>query len=141
MPGVFPSAGVNGWSVFLVVVAAIFLFYSLNDRTLAIRVTADALRLRFGLIEWSIHLQDIGICHKDPVSLRRIGGAGIHLTSTDRRYRDMSSSLEYPRPVVGLKVKRGPVRDVIFSTRKPAEVMALVRPAPAGAPEENRQEA
>ncbi len=123
-----PSAGIDGWSVFLLAVAAMFLFYSLNYRTLVIRVSADVLRLRFGLFEWTIPLQNIEACSSDTVSLWRIGGAGIHFTPLGRRYRAMFNFLEHPRLVVSLKVKKGPVRDIAFSTRKPAELMTLIQP-------------
>jgi hypothetical protein len=73
-----PSAGLDGWSVFLLVASAFFLFYSLNYRTLVIRVSEDALRLRFGLFEWTIPLQNIEACAPDTLTLWRIGGAGIH---------------------------------------------------------------
>lgn len=133
-----PSAGIDGWSVFLLVVTAMFLFYSVNYRTLVTRITADVLRLRFGLFEWKLALQNIEFCSPDTVSLWRIGGAGIHFTFIDRRYRAMFNFLEYPRLVVGLKVKKGPVRDVVFSTRRPAELMALLQPRRDEKPETNR---
>ena len=121
-----PSAGMDGWSVFLLVVTAMFLFYSLNYRTLVIRVRADVLRLRFGLFEWTIPLQNIEACSPDTLSLWRIGGAGIHFTPIHRRYRAMFNFLEYPRLVISLKVKKGPVRDIAFSTRKPDELSGLL---------------
>jgi hypothetical protein len=124
----FPSAGLDGWSAFLLVIVAFFLFYSLNYRTLHIQVSGDALRLRFGLFEWAIRRQNIESCRLDAVSLWRIGGAGIHFTFVGHRYRAMFNFLEYPRLVVGLKEKMGPVRDVVFSTRRPAELMALLQP-------------
>ena len=133
-----PSAGLDGWSIFLLAVSAFFLLYSLNYRTLVIRVCEDVLRLRFGLFEWQIALQNIEFCSPDAVSLRRIGGAGIHFTLVDRRYRAMFNFLEYPRLVVGLKVKKGPVHDVVFSTRRPAELMALLQPRRDDKPEITR---
>jgi hypothetical protein len=129
----FPAAGLDGWSVVLLLVAAMFLFYSLNYRVLVIRVGADVLRLRFGLFEWTIALDNIEFCSRDAVSLWRIGGAGIHFTFIGRRYRAMFNFLEYPQLVVGLKEKKGPVRDVVFSTRNPAGVMALLQPRHDGA--------
>lgn len=124
----YPTAGMDGWSVFLLAVAAMFVFYALNYQTLVIRVNQDALRLRFGLFEWTIPLSNIDSCAPDPVSLLRIGGAGIHFTFIGGRYRAMFNFLEYPRLVVGLRAKRGPVRDVVFSTRRPAEVRPLLAP-------------
>jgi hypothetical protein len=132
------SAGIDGWSVFLLAVTAMFLFYSVNYGTRVTRVGADVLRLRFGLFEWKLAVQNIKFCLPDTVSLWPIGGAGIHFTFIDRRYRAMFNFLEYPRLVVGLKMKKGPVRDVVFSTRRPAELMALLQPRHDEKPETNR---
>jgi hypothetical protein len=104
-----------------------FLFYALNYRTLTIRLTRDELRLRFGLFRWTISLDNVERCFLDETSLRRVGGAGIHFSSFEGRYRAMFNFLEYPRVVVALKQKRGPVREVAFSTREPEEIVALIR--------------
>jgi hypothetical protein len=104
-----------------------FLFYALNYRTLTIRLTADELKLRFGLFRWTIPLENVERCFLDETSLRRIGGAGIHFSSFEGRYRAMFNFLEYARVVVALKKKRGLVREVAFSTREPEEVVALIR--------------
>lgn len=122
------TAGFDGQSILLLALAAFFLFYSLNYRTLVIRVSPNGLRLRFGLFEWTIPLESLEACSPDPLSLWRVGGAGIHFTSVGRRYRAMFNFLEHPRLVVALKVKKGPVRDIAFSTRKPAELMRLLEP-------------
>ena len=66
-------------------------------------------------------------CYLDGTSLWRIGGAGIHFSSFERRYRAMFNFLEYPRVVVALKEKRGPVRDIAFSTQHPEEIMSLIQ--------------
>ena len=104
-----------------------FLFYTLNYRTLTIHLTPQELRLRFGLFRWTIPLENVELFHQDDIPLGRIGGAGIHFSSFDRRYRAMFNFLEHPRVVVGLKEKRGPVRDVAFSTQQPEHVLALLR--------------
>jgi hypothetical protein len=46
----------------------------------------------------------------------------------NERYRASFNFLEYPRVVVALKRKRGPVQDVSFSTRQPEPVMSLIQP-------------
>jgi hypothetical protein len=54
----------------------------------------------------------------------------------------MLNFLEHPRVVLALRKKRGLVRDVVFSTKRPEEVLRLVReaarrkaaPSPAGEP-------
>ncbi|HSD85562.1 MAG TPA: hypothetical protein VLG46_17000 [Anaerolineae bacterium] len=104
-----------------------FLFYSLNYRTLVIQLTPESLKLHFGLFTWTIATDNIESCFPDDISLRRIGGAGIHFSSFRGRYRAMFNFLEYPRVVIALKIKKGPVRDVAFSTRRPDEVMHLIQ--------------
>jgi hypothetical protein len=39
----------------------------------------------------------------------------------------MFNFLEHPRVVIALKQKKGPVRDIAFSTRHLEEVMQLIR--------------
>lgn len=104
-----------------------FVFYALNYRTLTIRLTAEVLKLRFGLFRWTIPLENVERCFLDETSLRRIGGAGIHFSSFEGRYRAMFNFLEYGRVVVALKKERGPVKEVAFSTREPEELVALIR--------------
>lgn len=132
--------GLDGWSIALLLVAAAFLFYSLNYRTLILLIDPGRLRLRFGLFEWVIPLEDIEACEPDTLTLWRIGGAGIHFTPVGGRYRAMFNFLEHPRLVLALRRKKGPVRDIAFSTRRPAEVLAALQPqlprspAPSGEP-------
>jgi hypothetical protein len=113
---------------------ALFLFYSLNYRTLSIRITRDDLRLTFGLFSWRTARGNVESCTLDTVSLWRIGGAGIHFTSIGGRYRVMFNFLEYPRVVVALRAKAGPVRDVVFSSCSAAEVQRLLQPDRASPP-------
>ena len=106
-----------------------FLFYALNYRTLIIRLTPEVLKLRFGIFTWTIATDNVESCFLDEVSLRRIGGAGIHFSSFQGRYRALFNFLEYPRIVIMLKNKKGPVRDVAFSTQRPDEVLRFIQEA------------
>lgn len=127
----FASLGRNApssaWRVVCFVLFAMFVFYAINYRTLIIRLSEDALQLQFGIFKWEIPFENIITCYEDSTSLWRIGGAGIHFTWLGGRYRAMFNFLEYPRVVIMLKKKKGPVRDIAFSTRRPAEVMRLIR--------------
>lgn len=105
-----------------------FLFYSLNYRTLIIRMGPDCLDLQFGIFSWTVPWDIIGACHVDATSMWRIGGAGVHFTVIGRRYRVFLNFLEFPRVVLSLKRPRGLVRDIAFSTRRPEEVLAAVVP-------------
>lgn len=105
-----------------------FHFYSVNYRTLVIQLTADRLTLKFGLFTWTVPLDNIADCQLDELPvLLEYGGAGIHFFTIHNRYRASFNFLEYPRVAVAFKQKRGLVRDLSFSTRKPEEVMGLVK--------------
>jgi len=58
-----------------------------------------------------------------------MGGAGIHFMMIRKRYRASFNFLEYPRVVIALKRKVGPVQDISFSTRRPDDVLRLIREA------------
>lgn len=105
-----------------------FFFYSLNYRALLIRITKESLKLTFGIFHMAIPLEDIADCRLDKVpTFMKYGGAGIHFMMVDNRYRASFNFLEYPRVVVALKHKRGPVQDVSFSTRRPDTVLSLIQ--------------
>jgi Ca2+/Na+ antiporter len=107
-----------------------FLFYSVNYRTLIIRLTTESLKLTFGLFTWIVPLDNVEECHIDEIPLlMRMGGAGIHFMSIRQRYRASFNFLEYPRVVIAFKRKVGPVRDISFSTRRPDDVLQLIREA------------
>jgi hypothetical protein len=110
--------------------AAFFGFYALNFRTLVIRVTRLALRLRFGVFRWVVPVEDIEACGVDELpAVLRLGGAGIHFMFVRGRYRASFNFLEHPRVVVALGGAAGPVRDLSFSTRQPEAVCAAIEAA------------
>ena len=125
------AAGFDVMAAVLSGLALFFLFYALNYRVLIIRLAPEALELRFGLFTWKMAVENIEACFPDETSLWRIGGAGIHFSPIGGRYRAMFNFLEYPRLVVALKQKKGPVRDVAFSTQRPDEVLRLIQEATA----------
>ena len=98
----------------------LFLFYSVNYRQLIIQLTSESLKLKFGIFNWTVFLDNIEECNLDDIpGLMRMGGAGIHFMSIRKRYRASFNFLQYPRVVVALKRKAGLVRDISFSTRQP----------------------
>jgi len=112
--------------------SAFFSFYALNYRSLVIRISTDGLHLKFGLLGWTVPWHTVDEAYVDETSLWRIGGAGLHFSMISGRYRAMLNFLEYPRVVVALKEKRGPVRDVVFSTERPDEIVRIVRASVSG---------
>lgn len=122
----------SGWdflSIVFLFFLGIFLFYSLNYRTLVICLTPDALKLTFGIFTWTIPFGNIETCNLDnPPPVKKYGGAGIHFMFVNDRYRASFNFLEYPRVVIALR-KKGRVREISFSTRQPDEVLRLLREA------------
>lgn len=126
------AAGLRGWAIVFLALFVLFAFYTLNYRTLLIELTSRQLKLTFGLISWSIPLENIQECSLDEIPvLMRMGGAGIHFMFIRGRYRASFNFLEHPRLVVAFKRKAGPVRDLSFSTRKPDELLWLINEAVA----------
>lgn len=107
-----------------------FLFYSVNYRTLIIRLTLESLKLTFGIFTWTVPLDNIEECRLDDIPvLMRMGGAGIHFMSIRKRYRASFNFLEHPRVVIAFKRKAGLVRDISFSTRHPDDVLRRIQEA------------
>jgi hypothetical protein len=105
-----------------------FLFYTINFRTLVLRLDRESLRLKFGLFCWKVPVKNIRECRLDKLpTVMRYGGAGIHFMLIRGRYRASFNFLEHPRVVIQFKEKVGPVRDISFSTRYPDEVIRLVQ--------------
>jgi Ca2+/Na+ antiporter len=108
----------------------LFLFYSINYRTLIIRLTPESLRLTFGIFTWTVPLDNVKECYLDELPMfMRLGGAGIHFMSIRKRYRSSFNFLEHPRVVVAFKRKRWLVQDISFSTRRPDDVLRLIQEA------------
>jgi hypothetical protein len=108
----------------------VFLFYCVNYRILIIRLTAEFLKLTFGIFTWTVALDNIEECCLDDIPvLMRMCGAGIHFMVIRKRYRASFNFLEYPRVVIALKRKVGPVQDISFSTRRPDDILHLIQEA------------
>lgn len=120
-------SGFDHLALVFLLLGVLFLFYTLNYHTLNILIEKTGVTLGFGLIHWTIPLEQIEDCRQDDTSLWRIGGAGIHFSPFNKRYRAMFNFLEYPRVLLILREKRGLVRDIAFSTRQPEEVIRLIR--------------
>jgi hypothetical protein len=107
-----------------------FLFYSLNYRSLVIRLTTKSLKIIFGLSSWVVPLDNIEDCQIDELPwYLRYGGAGIHFMMVRKRYRASFNFLEYPRVVIRFKNKVGPVQDISFSTLHPELLTQLIHTA------------
>jgi hypothetical protein len=124
------SDGLDILAVAFTCLFILFLFYSLNYRTLLIQLSPDTLKLTFGIFTWTIPVDNIQECSLDvlPV-IMKYGGAGIHFMFIRKMYRASFNFLEFPRVVIAFKRKVGLVQDISFSTRRPDEVLLLIRQA------------
>ena len=109
----------------------LFLFYTLNFRTLVIRLTPERLELKFGVFRWRVPLEDVASCQLDELpAFKRFGGAGIHFMMVRGKYRASFNFLEHARVVVLMKKKKGPVCEISFSTRRPDDVIRAIQESP-----------
>lgn len=120
------GSGLSYLAALFLLLACFFLFYAVNYRTLIIRITPNALALRFGVFSWTVPWDTVADWHPDDTPMWKVGGAGIHFRMIRRRYRVFFNLLEHPRVVLELSRPRGLVRDVVFSTRRPAEVLEVI---------------
>jgi hypothetical protein len=105
-----------------------FLFYTLNYRTLEIRLSSESLQLKFGIFSWRIPLENIAGFKLDEIPpLKRMGGAGIHFMFVRGRYRASFNFLEHPRIVIAFRNKIGPVQDLSFSTTRPDALLRHIQ--------------
>lgn len=119
--------GLDALAIVFIFFFGIFLFYTVNYRTLQIQITAISLKLKFGIFTWTVPLDNIEDCRLDKLPpLLEYGGAGIHFMVAHERYRASFNFLEYPRVVVAFKKKVGPVRDISFSTREPEHIFRVM---------------
>jgi hypothetical protein len=118
-------------AVILLLFFSFFLFYSLNYRTLLIRLTTESLMLSFGIFTWKISLNNINdiLTDEDLPILTKYGGAGIHFMLIRKGYLASFNFLEHSRVVIGLKRKAGLVTDIAFSTCHPNELIQLIQGA------------
>jgi len=121
------NVGWSGWTIAFLCISAFFLFYVFNYRTLKIRLTSETLQLTFGIFTWKVAVSNIKDCYLDEDTIWRFGGAGIHFMFIKGKYRAFWNFLEYPRVVVTLKEKKGPVSEIAFSTKHPEQVMEFIR--------------
>ncbi len=103
--------------LFLVILLLIFIYFSL--RTLRIRVTDTDLRVAFGVIGTSIPLSEVLHVEAEKPSFWRYGGMGIRWGWDG----SVGYLMNYGDAV---RVTRRRGRAILFSTRSPDEVVAVI---------------
>jgi hypothetical protein len=122
------AGGLKGLAVVFLFFFVFFLFYAVNYRKIIIRITPEAFKLTFGIFTCRVAMDNIESCGVDVLQpVEQYGGAGIHFMLVRGRYRVNYNFLEYPRMVIGLKRKSGPVNDISFSTRRPDDILEIIQ--------------
>jgi Ca2+/Na+ antiporter len=126
------TGGLDILAAAFVCLFVVFLFYTVNYRQLAIRLTSESVKVTFGVFTWTVPLDNIEEAGLDELPwLLKWGGAGIHFMFVRGRYRVSFNFLEHARVVIAFKRKQGPVRDLSFSTRRPEHILRLIQEAVA----------
>lgn len=107
------------------VISFMFVFYVLNYYKLKIKITDKGVYLTFGIFTKELSLLEMHSCRFDTVPLLRIGGAGIHATKTQGKWRIMFNFLQYKRIVITKTT--GFYKDIAFSTREPDKVILVLK--------------
>ena len=63
------SADLDILAVIFLCVSVVFIFYSLNYRTLTIRLGSKSLKLTFGIFRWSVPLDNVENCSLDNIPM------------------------------------------------------------------------
>ncbi len=120
-------SGLKAFPLVLLFFGLFFTFYIGNYRVLRIHISDQDLILRFGLIRWREELDNINeAVLDDSPKLVRYGGAGVHFAFVSGEYRAFFNFLDYPRVVIRLRTKKGPVQALVFTTRRPQAILQLL---------------
>ena len=120
--------GFSTFPILCLFFSSFFGLYFLNYRILKIRITDKILSLKFGLVRWRTNLDNVNTSSiDDSPDLIKYGGAGVHFAFVNKKYRAFFNFLEYPRILITFKEKQGPVRGLVFTTRKPDEVLKFIQ--------------
>lgn len=112
-------------TAFYLGIAAVFIFLAVSFSRLIIRMTPDSLQIGYGVFRRRIPWSEIEGADVDELSALREGGVGVRVLKVKGKWRIVYSVVGGPRVV--LSVRSGRFREVVFSTKNPEEVVALVR--------------
>lgn len=110
---------------FLLVLALLFLGFTINFSRVIIRMTPEHVSIGYGLFKHKIPWEIVENCYLDETSAVRYGGSGIRITKVGEKWRIVYSVIGGPRVVLSLK--EGRYREVAFSTKNPDQVMSIIK--------------
>ncbi len=110
---------------FLLVMFLFFLMLTINFARLSIRITPRFITVGYRVIRYSVSWENVADCYLDEASAIRYGGWGIRLGRVRGKWRLVYNVLGSPRVVVYLK--RGKIREFVFSTKNPEQTMKTIK--------------
>ncbi len=110
---------------FFLIMFFIFLALVLNFSTLRIKITKESIIVSYGLIKYTTPFKNIKKTYHDNVSNWWYGGWGIRLGYVKKRWRHVFNVYGVPRIV--LTLRNGTFDEFVFSTKKPQEVMSIIK--------------
>jgi len=112
------------WALLLALLALVVVMYSF--RKFNIKMTSDAIIVKYGFGKRTIPWEKIGDCYLDKASIIRYGGFGNRIGRVKGKWRDVYNVIGYPRVVLSLK-NSGFFKEFVFSTKNPEEVMKVIK--------------
>lgn len=95
-----------------------------NFLRLTILITPENLKVSFGVVSRQIPLENIESCYLDQTSAVYYGGFGIRIARIHGKWRLVYNVIASPRVV--LVLKSGGIREFVFSTENPDEVLRII---------------
>ncbi|MCX8173851.1 MAG: hypothetical protein N3F63_04495 [Thermoplasmata archaeon] len=118
-------------SWFFLILTLILVALTVNFSHLKIMLTPASITVCFGLFKHRVFWKDVENCYMDREQTFIYGGWGLRIVKVEGKWRLAYNVIEGARVVLSLR--RGKFREFVFSTRKPEEVMFIVRQQIRGA--------
>lgn len=109
----------------ILIVVAVGLGTTLSFSRLSIRATLEGISIGFGRIRTSFRWEQVEDCYPDEASAIRYGGFGIRGGRFKGKSRLVYNITGAPRLV--LKVKGSKYDELVFSTKRPDELMRIIK--------------
>ena len=106
--------------IFMLAVA----FLVANFRVLVVRITSQSVTVSYGMIKRVIPWGDIETAFRDESPGLRYGGWGSRITRIEGRWRLAYNVIGTPGVV--LRLRKGRVREFMFSTKNPEQVLDII---------------
>ena len=109
---------------FWLVMAVFLLAVTINFGILTIKIGPEGILIGYGIFKKRISWNRVEDSYLDEASAIRYGGWGIRLGRVDGKWRTVYNVIGGPRVVISLN--KGWIREYVFSTKDPNEVMRTI---------------